>query len=422
MMHDEGGRPAWALRVIQARLALGWSQHRLAVELAGLIGRRTGQPADPENLRRGLTEWEMGRRKPLAQSWDLLACALEVSVPWLRDGAVEEDEDVDRRELLTALGVVGFAGLGADAPRRVGMADVGQVRAMTALYESCLSRHGGGGLQVGLAAFADRSARLLDGRYTDLVEPRLHQAVADVRQLAGWAHFDAGAHRRANAQWRLATVSAQRAGDATLLAKLGYNRSRQHRHLGRPADAVATIREARAAAAGKVTPTVESMLGMEEAVSLAMLGDPHGALAAVRRAEDAFANRNPADDPQWAWFFDSAELAVQTGEVHRWLAQRDPRHAEAALNHSMRAITSYGRADVVKRALTQVSLASEHALVGDPARAVVEGREALAAAAELQSRRLLDRLASLPADLAKHRAVNVDVRDLVHDIRAARAQ
>jgi hypothetical protein len=28
-----------------------------------------------------------------------------------------------------------------------------------------------------------------------------------------------------NLQWRLATVSAQRAGDATLLAKLGYNRA-----------------------------------------------------------------------------------------------------------------------------------------------------------------------------------------------------
>jgi transcriptional regulator with XRE-family HTH domain len=110
-MQDEGGRPAWALRITQSRLALGWSQYRLAAELAGLIGRRTGQPADPENVRRGLTEWEKGRRQPLAQSWELLACALDVSVPWLRDRTREEDDNVERRELLHALGLVGVAGL-----------------------------------------------------------------------------------------------------------------------------------------------------------------------------------------------------------------------------------------------------------------------------------------------------------------------
>jgi hypothetical protein len=51
---------------------------------------------------------------------------------------------------------------------------------------------------------------------------------------------------------------------------------------------------------------------------------------------------------------------------------------------------------------------------------VVEGRRALAAAGELRSRRLLDWLASLPADLAPYRTDDADVRDLIHDIRAAR--
>jgi hypothetical protein len=68
----------------------------------------------------------------------------------------------------------------------------------------------------------------------------------------------------------------------------------------------------------------------------------------------------------------------------------------------------------------QADLAAEHALAGEVGQAVVEGRQALTAAGELRSRRMLDWLASLPADLAGHRAENADVRDLVHDIHAAR--
>jgi hypothetical protein len=72
------------------------------------------------------------------------------------------------------------------------------------------------------------------------------------------------------------------------------------------------------------------------------------------------------------------------------------RQAQAVtLQHSAQAFASYDRARVVSRALTQVSLASEHVLGGDPAGVVTAGHEALAAAEAVQSRRLLDRLAEL---------------------------
>jgi hypothetical protein len=401
-MQEVDGRPAWVLRIIQARRSLGWGQRRLAVEIAGLIGRRTGRPADPANVQRRLVDWETGKWKPSQQSWELLACALDVSMTWLRDGTHEEDEDVERRELLTALGLVGVAGLAPQvaASRRVGMTDVDHVRSVTSLYRAADNKYGGAGLGGKLAAFAERCEALLSGRYTDLVGQRLHHALADARDRAGWAHFDAGEHRRAHAQWRLATVHARRAGAADKLASIGYSRTRQHQHLGRPADAVATVREAQSAAAGKVTPTVESMLGMQEAVSLAMLGDQPGALTALQRAQDAFARREPAADPEWVWFFDAADLAAKTGEAHRWLARSDRRYAEEALRCSTVAVTSYTKGMVRVRALTQVDLAAGHALAGDPGQAVVEGRRALAAAGELRSRRLLDRLVTLPADLA----------------------
>jgi hypothetical protein len=300
------------------------------------------------------------------------------------------------------------------------MTEVDHVCAMTALYRAADCKLGGDGLGAELAAFADRCEALLSGRYTDLVGQRLHLAVAGARQVAGWVHFDAGEHRRAQAQWRLATVSARRAGDASMLAKLGYDRTRQYQHLGRAADAVTTIRETQSAAAGKVTPTIEAMLGMEKAVSLAMLGDQRATITAVQRAEEAFARREPAKDPHWVWFLDPAELASRSGKAYRWLARHDPRYAEEALCRSTQATASFDGGQVRSHALTQADLAAEHALAGDPGQAVVEGRKALAAAEALHSRRLLDLLATLPADLAPYRADNADVRDLVRDIRAAR--
>jgi hypothetical protein len=120
------------------------------------------------------------------------------------------------------------------------------------------------------------------------------------------------------------------------------------------------------------------------------------------------------------WFFDPAELAARTGEVHWWLGRSDPQYAEEALRHSTQAITGYESGKVRSRALAQADLAAGHALAGDSGQAVIEGHRALAAAGELRSRRLLDRLATLPADLAEHRATLADVSDLVHDIRAAR--
>ena len=389
------------------------------MEIAGLIGRRTGQRPDPAYVQRRLVDWETGKWKP--RDWELLACALDVSVAWLRDGIHEEDENVERRELLTALGLVGVAGLTPQvvASRQVGMADVDQIRAVTTLYRAADNKYGGGGIGSALASFADRAETLLSGRYTDLIGQRLHLALADVRDYAGWIHFDAGQHRRAHAQWRLATRHARQAEAADKLACIGYSRTRQYHGLNRAADAVATIRETQAAALGKVTPTVEAMLGCAEAVSLAMLGDQSGALVALRRAEDAFARRDPAADPEWVWFFDPAELAAKTGAVYRWLARSDAQYAEEALRHHTLAITRYDEGKVRSRALVQVSLAAEHALAGDPEQAVLEARQALTAAGELQSRRLLDGLATLPADLTKHQANNTDVRDLIHDIRAA---
>ena len=425
-MQNLEGRPAWALRIIEARRLLGWSQFRLAVEIAGLIGRRTGQRPDPAYVQRRLVDWETGRWKPNQRSWELLACALDVSVAWLRDGRREEDREeddgVERRELLTALGLVGAAGLAPQvvASRRVGMVDVDHVRAITTLYRAADNKYGGGGIGLALAAFADRAETLLSGRYTDLVRQRLHHAVADARDHAGWAYLDAGEHRRAHAQWRLATGHARRAEATDMLASIGYSRTRQHQHLGRATDAVATIRETRAVTGGKVTPTIEAMLATEEATSLAMLGDQAGTLAALRRAENAFARRDPAADPEWAWFFDPANFAHRTGEAYWWLARSDERYVAEALRHSSLAIKSFDDGMVRARSITRVNLAAEYVLAGDPGQAVIEARQALAAARALRSRRLLDRLASLAADLAGYRTDNTDIRDLIHDIRAAR--
>ena len=68
---------------------------------------------------------------------------------------------MERRELLTALGLVGAAGLAPQvaASRRIGMIEVDHVCAVTTLYRAADNKYGDG-IGLALAAFADRAEAL----------------------------------------------------------------------------------------------------------------------------------------------------------------------------------------------------------------------------------------------------------------------
>ena len=144
------------------------------------------------------------------------------------------------------------------------MAEVDHLRIMTALYRVADYRHGGGALRGELAAFVDRAARLLDGQYTEVVingyarpsQPSISLPAGHTSMPASTSgHTHSGGRPPSTHGGPPDGAHAGQAGTLPIPAAPALDRT---------ADALMTIRETRIAAAGKVTSTVEAMLGCEE--------------------------------------------------------------------------------------------------------------------------------------------------------------
>src|SRR5690348_1720900 len=105
--------------------------------------------------------------------------------------------------------------------------------------------------------------------------------------------------------------------------------ARQAGHLGQPEDALELIHLARYGARQTATPTIDALLHSLEARYCAMMGRLKDFDRAAGQAEAAFADSNPADDPAWVAYFDTASTMQRSGFATRsWrrpqaLARRD---------------------------------------------------------------------------------------------------
>jgi len=129
--------------------------------------------------------------------------------------------DSPRGELLAAIRTIaGLLDRGELAgERRLGLADVSRIEAVTTLYRSLDYECGGGMLYVEVGRLAEISSGLLDHRCSDSVRSRLLVPIASARQLAGWTAFDAGADCDAQRHWITAERDAVAAADGRLVAR-----------------------------------------------------------------------------------------------------------------------------------------------------------------------------------------------------------
>jgi hypothetical protein len=315
--------------------------------------------------------------------------------------------DSPRRELLAAVATIAdlLDREHVGGERRLGLADVARLDAVTTLYRSLDYECGGGMLYVEVGRFAEISSGLLDHRCSDGVGVRLLGAVASARQLAGWTAFDAGADCDAQRHWIAAERAAVAAADGRLAARVRYSQARQFQHARHNRDALQTLRLARAQLGADATPAISAMLHGAEASSLAALGDRCGALAALDDASREHERIDPEREPSWMRFYGPGELFAQYGRVYRDLARTDRTQAQAAVRWVSSAIDAFTPASGLarNRLLNEVGLCSALFLAGAPEDAIALADRMIPSAEQMTSARVIDRVRGVRRDLANYR-------------------
>ncbi|MEU4835431.1 helix-turn-helix transcriptional regulator [Streptosporangium sp. NPDC023615] len=309
-------------------------------------------------------------------------------------------------------------------PHRIGMADVEQVESVTRALRALDYRYGGGVCRDAVVAQLAWSQRLLGASCPESVTLRLHRALADQHNLAGWTSFDAGLYGSATGHLARALEQAKYARSSSLAANVLYRMGRVHLHRARILDALRFFQLGQICAQDAGCERTVAMLFANEAWAYALLGDAELALKSISRAGDELARAHDRDSPAWVSFFGSADLDATTGMVHADLAQTHPEghrdgHLGVAEGFLTRALGGRDPDMARSRAFELTALATVRLRAGDMTAGVANGHEAVALATRIRSARIADRLAPLQA-VAMMRP-HGDAQDLARRISAVRA-
>lgn len=338
----------------------------------------------------------------------------------------EEPENVKRRKFLAhaAAVAVGAHVLGADsgswvsnpvltpAPGRIGMTDVRQVEAATRALRSLDYQYGGGFCRDAVVAQLSWGQQMLNSSGTDVVKQRLHVALADLHNLAGWTSFDVGLIDSARNHFGRALELAKAGESDELVANILYRMGRVYLHKEAPDDALKMFQLGQIAAQQSGSELAVAVICANQAWAYAMMGHEEQTMKLIGRTRDEFARSNHGEAADWVKFFNEDDVYSMIGTVHTVLAQKvDPRHTKYAIPALTRAIDSYGDEVARNKAFNLSSLATNHLLDGDIDHGSKIGVQAVDLAQHLKSKRVRDRLEPLRIEADKRRNFT-DARDL----------
>ncbi|MBQ1027480.1 helix-turn-helix domain-containing protein [Micromonospora sp. C95] len=375
-----------------------------------------------------LSNWAALLRIPAGHLWFDVVGGERVrgsrSAPQAVPGIKGPDES--RRMLLAGIAAVAagaglLGGTTASRSRRFGTADVARLNAVLDLYRSVDYECGGGVLYQEVARFAESVYRMLDWSHPTSLTPQLVAAVAAARQVAGWTALDAGRHSDAQRHFVAGERAALAADDGSLTAMIRYSQAKQLQHLRHNRDALATLQLARGQLGSQATPAVKALIMGAEAASLAALGNHAAADRALGEASSQFERIHADREPGWMAFYDRGELLAQYGRVYRDKARQDKKHGSAAVRYVADAIAAFGPGNVRSSALNEVGLCSALFLADEPEQALDVGRRVLRQAEGISSARVIDRVANLRRDMARHRELP-EVATFAQDLAALRAR
>jgi hypothetical protein len=207
---------------------------------------------------------------------------------------------------------------------RVSVALVDQLPAMISTLRTMDDAAGGGAvLALAQQAFGWVAGLLDQASYDERTGRRLHIALAELGQLAGWAAHDAGRPGLAQRYHAAALHAAHSADDRPLGAHiLGCMADQAARH-ARAAEAVTLIETAVVGIRGWETPRLLAELYIRKAYALATIKDGSACLAAIAKARTQVEQFEPDSDPRWLYWVTSAEIMAGAGDCLLQLGQPD---------------------------------------------------------------------------------------------------
>ncbi|WP_329792170.1 hypothetical protein V1227_09700 [Lentzea sp. DG1S-22] len=250
------------------------------------------------------------------------------------------------------------------------------------------------------------------------VRQRLHVAVGDLRNLAGWVCFDAGLVTHAQNHFSHALALAGVARDNGLIANVCYRLGRVHLHHGHLDEALRYFDLGRLAASRSGDRLAGSILTVNSAWACAQKGAEHGALTLLDRGREQFSAANRTEVAGWAEFFTESDLSGMAGAVHTALVGTAGRHhAGTAVPLLVAAVDGYGEDMLRSRILSLVLLSTSQLVQGDVDIGVATGLRALEFAASVGSARVRDRFRPLAAQ-AREQPTHSGALDLARRIDA----
>ncbi|MGH4006662.1 MAG: helix-turn-helix transcriptional regulator [Pseudonocardiaceae bacterium] len=346
-----------------------------------------------------------------------------LSAPWSHRGTVEAavvlkggDRPVKRR------GFVFLTGMALTAPahqwlihepgplvsglsgRRVSAGLVDRFMAMIPELRA-MDDVAGGGTVLSLAEqeFGVITQLLDQATYDEPTGRKLHVALAELGQLAGWVAYDAGQPSLAQRYYVAALRAAHSADDrplgAHILGSMAYQAARE----GHPAEAVTLVDTAVAGVRGRETASLLTVLYSRQAYALATLRDSSGCAAAISKTRTHVEHLNRDDDLPYLYWVGPAEVTAGAGRCLLQLGKAD--QAAAMLGEG---ITLFDESFVRDRTNFLIRLAEALAHPGpqrDLDAAAGRGIAALDLSQNLDSTRGVGRLRDLCHQMKPHAKV-----------------
>jgi transcriptional regulator with XRE-family HTH domain/tetratricopeptide (TPR) repeat protein len=305
-------------------------------------------------------------------------------------------------------------------PQRIGDSDMAQLEAITGSLRATDYQYGGGACRDAVMGQVRWAQRFLRAEYSEGIGCRLHLALGDLHNLAGWTSLDVGLYSEARSHFARALEQAKYAGDASLVANVLYRMGRLHLHRGLCKEALKFFQLGQIAAQESGCELTVAMLCANEAWTYALLGDSVQALKSLGRAEDEFARAEPNQAPAWVRFFGTADLNAIIGVVHLSLPEPTSRRCATATTSLERGLAIRGPDMTRSKAFELTALATSHLVEGDLDQGAAVGQQAVDLAEQLRSVRVVDRLAPLE-EAARLRCHHSDVRELAERIATLRS-
>ncbi|MGH3972398.1 MAG: helix-turn-helix transcriptional regulator [Pseudonocardiaceae bacterium] len=310
------------------------------------------------------------------------------------------EEPVRRREFIGVM--AGFGQPLIDRPAsgtRLGASDLDRLYRHTARLRR-LDDVLGGADTYELYASQVRATEFLlsDGTYAESIGSGLQSLLAEHRQMAGWAAFDAGHHARARMHYKDSLEAAREAKDDALagnaLAFMAYQETTTQQ------DGTANARASHETARSVATPRVAALLLERKAFVYAVAGDAQQADLALEQAREALHREDDRPEPDWVFWVDEREIDIMAGRC--WTELRRPLRAVSVLESVLADFDdTHGR----DKALYLTWLASSYLQAREVEQAAATLARAHDLAAGVASVRPTARITSIAGKLARYRHV-----------------